>query len=498
MSLFGIDLGSSGVKGVAFDLEGNAIASCSASYAVRFPGPDQVEADPNGFWKAFLRVAQSIAGQTHQDPIEALAMSCHGETFIPADEAGNPVAEAIMNADNRAIAVADELAGRMGWETIYNLTGAPPHAMFPLAKIAWLRRNQPEIYARARRYLCVGDYVLRRMGLSPAIDPSQASRTQLFDIHAGAWSKPLCEAIGIDPAMLPEVRPAGTPLGQLNAGMAKELGLPAGTRVAAGGHDQPCGALGLGVIRPGVVGDSAGSYECLTVSSPRPYLNKTAMDSRLNSYCHVAPGQYVTLAFFPSGLMMRWFAESLCGVTGEDEAGPFFAQLEAEARGNPSGLIVLPHVIGACNPNWDARAAAGIAGLTLRTSRASIYRGILEGLAAELALNTDILAVLTQCPFDEIRIFGGGARSALGLELRASSTGRAMRALHTGEASCLGAAMLAGLGAGVFKDLDEAVARMVRFGGAVPPDAALAEWFAGYKKKFSMFYDALKNLRGEE
>jgi xylulokinase len=457
-----------------------------------------VEADPNGFWKAFLRVVLTIAGRTHHDPIEALAMSCHGETFVPADEEGNPVGDAIMNADNRAIAEADELAGRMGWESIYNLTGAPPHAMFPLAKIAWLRQNRPGIFVRARSHLCVGDYILRRMGLPPAIDPSQASRTQLFDIHARAWSEPLCEAIGIQPDMLPEVLPAGALLGRLNAGMASDLGLPARTRVAVGGHDQPCGALGLGVIKPGVVGDSAGSYECLTVSSSQPNLNRTAMDSRLNSYCHVAPGQYVTLAFFPSGLMMRWFAESLCGVTGEDEAGPFFAQLEAEARGNPSGLIVLPHVVGACNPKWDARATAGIAGLTLRTSRALIYRGILEGLAAELALNTNILALLTQCPFDEIRIFGGGAKSALGLELRASSTGRAMRELQTGEASCLGAAMLAGLGAGVFKNPDEAVARLAHFGDAIPPDAALGKWFAGYRTKVLKFYDALKDLRGEE
>lgn len=353
MSLLGIDIGSSGVKGVAFDGEGHPLATAAAPYDVQFSSSGQATADPEAFWTAFATVVRAVARTCSANPVQALAMSCHGETFIPADVRGNPVAAAIMNADNRAIVEADDLSGRLGWESIYKISGAPPHAMFPLAKMAWMKKNQPEAFAETRRMLCVEEYLLERMGLPGAVDPSQASRMQLFDIRARAWSEPLCEALGIKPAMLPQVRPAGTALGSLNAEIANMLGLPTGTHVAVGGHDQPCGALGLGIIKPGVMGDSAGSYECLTVSSPEPYLNKAAMDSRLNSYCHVTPGQYVTLAFFPSGLMMRWFAESFCGVAEGDETGSFFAKMEAEAHdGGLSGLIILPHLVGACNPNW--------------------------------------------------------------------------------------------------------------------------------------------------
>lgn len=470
MSLLGIDVGSSHVKGVAFNHQGQIIAEADGRYTVTSSGPGRLEMVPEQMWAAVAQTVRGIGEQTAEHPVEAMTIASHGETFVAVDADGRALGPAIMNADNRAVAESAEIEQRLGRDRIYNISGAPPHPMFASAKIAWLKKHQPDVLRKARRFLCVGDYVCSRMGLPPVTDFSLASRTQLLDMHTRQWSDELCADIDLDPALLPSVRQAGTVMGELSAKQAGKLGLPKGVFVVAGGHDQPVGALGLGVVHEGVVGDSAGTYECLTLSSSSPHVEPDARAASLNSYCHVVPDQYITLAFFPSGVMVRWFMETLCGVTDDAEAAQLFAELEAEAEKAPSGLTVTPYLLGACNPKWDPNATASITGITLGTTRAAVFRGILEGLARELAENTRILESLAGA-FGEIRIFGGGTRSRLGLKLRAAATGKSLRVLHTSEAVCLGAALLAGKGAGVFADINEGVAQMVRFTSVVPPDA---------------------------
>jgi sugar (pentulose or hexulose) kinase len=346
---------------------------------------------------------------------------------------------------------------------------------------------------KAKRFLCVGDFLCIRMRLPPVIDPSLAARTQLFDIRTRQWSPALCDPIGVEPSVLPRIQDAGTLIDHLGPDAAKELGLRKGVAVIAGGHDQPVGALGLGVTQEGMVGDSAGTYECLTVSSPQPHVEPAAQAAHLNSYCHVVPGQYITLAFFPSGVMVRWFVEVLCGLSEKGAMAGFLEELEAPAAAKPSGLHVAPHLLVACNPRWNPNARAAITGLTVATGRAAIFRGILESIAFELAENVRALEALG-CAFDEIRVFGGGARSALGLRLRAAAARKTFRTSKTDDAACLGAAILAGMGCGVFADAKEGVRRMVRFGAEVPSDPELRRWFERNQGKYRQLCEALNRL----
>jgi len=436
-----------------------------------------------------VQVARTIGQHTKQDPVEALALSCHGETVVLSDRNGQPLGAAIMNSDHRAVEESKHLEVVLGWEAQYRISGAPPHAMFPLAKLAWFCKHQRQLLEDAAQVQCLTDFLLARLGLPRVIDLSLAARTQLFDIHARTWSVPLGAVVGLDFNRLAEVRPAGALVGTLNRSQGAMLGLPAGTKVVNGGHDQPCGALGLGVIEPGLMGDSAGSYECLIVSSAGPSLGRLAMECRLNSYCHVVPDQYVTLAFFPSGLMINWFVETLCGI-GETERAKFFQTMESLAA-EPSGLTVFPHLIGACNPQWNAQATAHILGLTLGTTCAAIYRGILEGIAVEFAHNHQILSSLVPAAIREVRLCGGGASAALGLRLRAAAAGVRIKPFHFQEASCRGAAILAGVGSGVFKSVREALPCEPDFGPIVQSEPGLAAWFKDFAPRYNRQFEAL-------
>jgi xylulokinase len=267
-----------------------------------------------------------------------------------------------------------------------------------------------------------------------------------------------------------------------------------------GGHDQPCGALGAGCTRPGQVADSAGTYECLVAISDQPLNTPQALTYALNSYCHVVAGQYVTLAFFPAGLMVRWFVEQFCfqdEVEARESHRSLYEVLEAHVAGlaaGPTGLCVTPHLIGSCNPNWDVRATGIIAGLTPGVTRHHLYKAIYEGLACELALNLEVLEQVVG-PLERVRIYGGGARTPFTVQLRADLTGKTFELLSTPEAACQGAAMLAGLAAGVYGDLEEAAAKLVSVSREFTPDPVAARSYAGQSEEYRQIYPAFAAMR---
>jgi xylulokinase len=366
-----------------------------------------------------------------------------------------------------------------------------------MPKIRWLREHRRELFAGAKQFVSISDYVLLRLGLEACIAYPLASRYMAFDVRKLCWSEEMLEAAGLSAERLPRPAPAGTTAGKLSRTAAGALGLGAGTPLVVGGHDQPCGALGMGAIRPGMVVDSMGTYECLTAVGAEPSLDEAALAASLNSYCHVVPGRYITIAYFPSGLMVQWFCDTFCGEdarAAEAEGKDLHGYLEEMAPGGPSGLCVMPHLIGSGNPHFDPRATGAVVGLVQTTSRHQMYKGILEGLACELALISELIEGAVG-RFDTIRCTGGGARSRLGLRLRAAMTGKRMEIMRSAEAVCLGAAALAGVSAGTYAGLEEAVADVVEVAETVEPEAELAEAYGRQMKQYRALYPALGPVR---
>ena len=496
MSLLSIDIGSSSCKAVAFASEGRILADLSRSYTPDVPRPSWAEMSPDIFWNSFCELTREIAQRVSVDPVEVVGISSHGETFVAVDDHREAVRPAILNIDNRAVAQADWFKSNFDPKRIFEITGLAIHPMYPIPKILWLRENEPEIFRSTRKFLAVPSYLLLRLGLEVCVDYTQASRFLAFDVLRKCWSDEILGACGLSSDCLAGPVPTGTVAGHVSPSMARNLGLRDGVAVVIGGHDQPCAALGVGVVGAGRVSASLGTYECLLASSDAPSVNDAAYAASLNTYCHVVPDRYVTLAYFPSGIMLDWFLKLLRDDHRTDEASiaSVCQALEGRAPAGTSGLLVTPHLLGSCNPDFDPAATAVISGLRPAMDAAHIYKGILEGIACEFANMADLLRSVAG-PFHDVYVTGGGCRSQLGLKLRAAMSSCRLHRMHGDEAVCLGTAILAGVAAGKYKDIASAIKQLVRVADTVEPDPGRSAEYGAYMARYRLLYSSLASVR---
>lgn len=487
MSILSIDLGSSRCKAALVDAGGRIVALRTRGYSPQHPQPGHAELDPDVFFDVVTSLGRELTAQT-SETVEAVCLSAHGETFIPVGGDGRALRPAILNSDMRATAEAAACEQRCGRERLFSISGHISHAMYPLPKLLWLRKHEPEVFAAAARFAGVTDYILQRLGLEPLLDYSHAARFMALDVSARAWSDEILEGIGIPRHKLSTPVQAGSIGGRLRGEAAAALGVPEGTPVVVGGHDQVVGALGMGVIGAGRAAGSLGTWECVLVASDQPQLNAGALAASLNSYPHAAPGQYVTIAYFPAGIMLAWLHELLYGGAADEDE--HWRALESQAPAAPSGLLITPHLIGSCNPEFDPAATAAISGLTPAATRAHLFKGVLEGIASELAVITECLAS-ANATFEHINVSGGGTRSRLGIRLRAALTRKHLHILESEESVCLGGAMLAAVALGIYPDLGVAAAAMVHEKECIAPDPLLTAQYRPQLARYRSFRSTL-------
>ncbi len=495
MSILAVDMGSSSCKAIAFAEDGRALAQRSCPYALpRSPHPSWGEMPAEQFWHALVTVVQAIAAEARHDPVEALAISSHAETLVAVGASGRPLAPAILNFDTRATAECTRLRDALGTRRLFEITGLVAHPMYPASKMLWMRNNCLEVFSAAAKFLAIPDYLLTCLELPPLIDYSLASRFLAFDVRQRKWSEEILQSCGMDSECLSTPVQAGTVAGELSRSAAQQLGLRPATPVIVGGHDQPCAAVGCGVLDPGRVSASFGTYECLLAASTLPVLSDRAFNASLNSYCHVVPDRYITIAYFPSGIMLEWFLRIISSDSDYKSIGQVCEQLEGECGEVPSGLCITPHLLGTCNPDFNPEASGVISGIRPSTRRADLYKGILEGIAFEFAGVAELLEEAAGT-YDDVYISGGGVHSPLGLRLRAALSGRTLHVMNCSEAVCLGTAILAGVGIGKYPSLPAAVNQLVRVSQSVSPDAALAANYAAHRQQYGVLYSSLAPLR---
>jgi xylulokinase len=496
MSFLSIDVGSSRCKAAIFSSSGELLAMRSAAYAPHCPCPGFAELKASTFLDIAFALARELACIPEGEAIKAVCISSHGETVIPVSAAGQALGPAILNMDVRATREAAWMEDEIGRRQLFMLTGHTRHAMYSIPKLIWLRTHSPEIFHSASSFQSVTSFLLLQLGLPPLVDYSHASRFMAFDVNHRTWSTDLLDLAQISSQALPLPVQAGTVAGKLDSIAAAKLGVAAGTPVVVGGHDQVIGAVGLGVIQAGRAAGSLGTYECVTVACDRLLLNDAALDSSLNSYPSAVPGQFVTIAYFPGGIMMQWLA-NLLHEPGNGEEEYHFGDLESAAPAGPTGLLITPHLIGSCNPEFDAQARGTISGLTFDSTRSHLYKGILEGIAAELAIVTECLEN-AGCAFSDINVFGGGVRSSLGLRLRAAFTHKRLHIMSCQDSVCLGGAMLASVAVGVHPDLKSAVKAMVREQECVSDDPLLAEQYKEQCKSYRQLRSMLVHRHNQQ
>jgi xylulokinase len=496
MKFAGLDIGTTGCRAVIFDETGILLAGAGREYTIDMPHPTWAEQDAEKVWllaQESLREAIAAAGARE---VAAVGLSVQGEAVMPVDAAGRALRPAILGMDSRTDEQNDWLRDRFGAEYLFERTGMPVHTVNTLPKLLWLKQYEPDLWARAERFLLYEDFLIQKMTGQAVISRCLASRTQLYDIPDDRWSPEILQAIELDPERLAPVQPSGTAVGPMRAELAESLGLVKAPLVVTGGHDQACGALGVGLVRPGLAMDSTGTAEVVEVALEAPVLNETLYRGDISVYAHTAPGLYLAMTLNHSGgLVLRWFRDTLgqeemreAQATGRDA----YELLLRDASPEPTSLLLLPDFAGSGTPSFDTASKGAILGLTFSTDKTELAKAILEGLTFELRLNLDLLKD-GGVKIDELRAIGGGARSELWLQLKADITGVPVVAPRITEAASWGAALLAGVGAGHFDSAAKAAEDTVHLDRRYEPDP---ESMMRYEERYSLYREVYPALKG--
>jgi xylulokinase len=481
-SLIGLDVGTTGARAVAIDLDGNVVAVASEEYPLSTPRPGWTEQDPELWWAASQVVLKRVASDLREPPLGlGLTGQMHGSVFL--DDADRVIRPALLWSDQRTASQCRTITERIGAERLIEITGNPAITGFQAPKILWLRENEPDAYARVRRILLPKDYVRLRLTGEYATDASDASGTLLVDLRRRSWSEELLEKLEVPRTWLPVVHEGPDATGALRADVAASTGLPTGLVVAAGGGDNAAAAVGNGIVREGLISSSIGTSGVVFADSEKPRIEPKG---RLHAFCHAVPGRYhlmgVTLS---AGGSLRWWRD-VAGA-GLDYDG--MASVAAQAPPGSEGLVFLPYLSGERTPHLDPRARGAFVGLTLRHSPSHLTRAVMEGVTYSLGDCLDLMAGLG-LPIDEVRATGGGARSPFWRQLQADVFGLPVHRASIEEGPAFGAALLAGVAGGAYRDVFEACSNIRLDPEVTLPDPALHRLYLRYRRAYTDLYTA--------
>jgi xylulokinase len=408
----------------------------------------------------------------------------HGAVLL--DEQGSVVRPALIWCDVRTEKQCRNLTAKIGHERLIQLTCNPALANFTLTKLLWVRENEPQNWKRVRAVMLPKDYVRFRLTGERATDMTDASGTLLLDVAHRRWSREMLQAAEIDERLLPSLHESPDVCGKVSNQGAAETGLRAGTPVVAGAGDQAAGATGMGIVAPGAVSATVGTSGVVFAATDRPALDPRG---RVHTFCHAIPGRWHVMGVTQAaGLSLRWFRDTFAA----DSSGArnSYDQLTAEAAKIPAGsdgLLWAPYLMGERTPHLDSSARGALVGLTASHTRAHVVRAILEGVAFSLR-DTFTLFSEMNVPATSIRLGGGGARSPLWRQIQADVYGHAVEIVEAEEGAAYGAALLAGVGAGVWPSVDAACTATVRIAARVTPQAAavaaLNASYAAYRRVY--------------
>ena len=491
MVLLGIDLGTSSAKSVVLSPEGTLLGVASHEYPMLTPHPGWAEQEPATWMAAVFQSAREALSRAGVEPraVAGIGLSgqMHGTVCVGGD--GRPLRPAIIWADQRSAQEVDEVMARIGRARLAAWTGNPLATGFMLATWLWLRHHEPEVIRATRWLMLPKDYVRYRMTGQVGTEPSDASATSLFDPVAGTWSTKLLSALKLDDEVLPPVHPSAAVSGGLCREASRALGIPSGTPVVYGGSDQALQALGNGIVTPGTLLSTIGTGGQLFVPTTQPVVDAPRL--RFHSFCHVLPGLWhVETAMLTAGLSLRWMRDRLL----EGESYRALADAAATVAPGAEGVLFMPYLAGERTPHMDPQARGAFIGLTRRHTRAHLIRAVMEGVVFGMRQGLDLL-VTQGAPVTRVVASGGAVQHSLWVHLQADIYNRPIWRTRTVEAAATGAAMLAGIGTGVFAGAEDAVARVVRWDAEmVEPSPCRVRLYEAHFEVFSGLYKTLAPL----
>ena len=488
-----MDVGTSGCKAIAYDRDGGELATSRKSYRRVAPEVGWSEIRPSDLTSAVDYVIGSVASQTRRDPIEAMCFSVFGGSFVPVDADGQPLYNIIATTDSRPREDAEAWARAHTRERTYRITGLSPHSSFPLVKAIAFRRLYPDLYERAAKLVTAEELLMIHLGLPAIVDRATASTYMAYDLEKGDWSEEILAAAGISRDRLPEIADCGSVIGLVTSTVAERLGIPKGTPVVAGGHDQQVASFGAGLTRSGRATDSLGTAEAISIALKPPMPKVGFLENNIPIFCHVCGGLLFSCVYsFSCADLLNWAMRVFHGAKPGAETSVLKEALSRMPE-EPSRMLVLPHFCGSGTPYMDSASRGAIVGLDLNATPEEVLRAIVDCQNYEMRLNIDIWHDLG-IKIDRLRAYGGAAQSDRLLQIKADVLDLEVVRLECHEAGCFGAAVLAGHAVGRIDDCEEFLTRTVREKKMFLPRKEMTERHESSYQVYRQLYPAVAQI----
>ena len=491
--VIGLDLGTSGVKAVLMDAEGRILADTQVSLSLQILHPGWSEQSPQA-WTAAVVEAMKLLTQREPEAamrVEAIATSgqMHGAVLLSSD--GSPLRPAILWNDQRSMVECRQMTERVGAERLISLAGNKALAGFTAPKILWVRNHEPDVHRRIHTVLLPKDYLNYALTDTFASEPSDASGTLLFDVVNREWSAELARAVGLAVDQLPPVGPSAGRVGILTDQMAVATGLRSGIPVVAGGADNACAALGLGIVDEGDLMVSIGTSGTVVAATPSPRIEPEA---RLHTFCHVTPDQWYSMGVVLSaGSSLHWFRDAIWPPGWSGDGYSEIASAAAESPIGANGLIFLPYLTGERTPHGDGNARGAFVGLSLSHDRADLARAVFEGISFAINDSVELIDKLGSRG-QNVRMTGGGARSEFWRQMLADILGRPIWTASDDLGPAYGAALLAAAGVGLISSAADGARKFVKPEPVAQPDETAMKQYRRQYEIYRSGYPALADI----
>lgn len=487
--LMGIDLGTSSIKTIIMDASGRVEAAAAREYPIHIPQPGFAEQDPEDWYLGAVQTIRQVLAESGINPAQVSGIGLSGQMhgLVCLDKSGNVLRPAIIWADQRSAVQVKKVYDLVGTDRISQWTGNPLATGFMLPSWLWILDNEPEIAAKTAHILLPKDYLRFRLTGLIGSEASDASSTSIFDINHRDWCRPLLDLVQINSDLLPEIHPSEQVCSGLTDTTAQDTGLPFGTPVIFGGADQAMQAIGRGVIDPGVLSCAISTGGQLVTPVARPQHDPQL---RIHCMCHALPDMwYMMAATLSAGLSLRWLRDNIIKSMNYQQ----IADLAAESS-DTQELLFLPHLVGERTPYMDPKSKGVFYGLTPHHHLGHLARAVMEGVVFSLRLGMEVFEGLG-IQIKHVVASGGGTRHLLWLELLANIFGREVEVSEMPDASALGAAMLAGVGCGLYADIREACLPFQNSARKmIQPDARQVEHYERVFRKYQALYPAVRGL----